>query len=59
MCEVYKQITIERERDNALRAHEYVLVSHDREGNEVEYFTFYVSDSGTIHSVSMPRSLPV
>ena len=55
MCEIYKQIAINRERDSALRAHEYVLVAHDKEGNEVSYITFYVADSGKIHSVSMPK----
>ncbi len=55
MCEIYKQIAINRERDSTLRAYEYVLVAHDKEGNEVSYITFYVSESGKIYSVSMPK----
>ncbi|KKL71018.1 hypothetical protein LCGC14_2099120 [marine sediment metagenome] len=55
--EMFNQIAIERERDQGLRAYEYVVVSHDREGNEVDYIKFYVSDSGRIYSVSMPKPL--
>jgi len=58
MCEIYKQIAIERERDEGLRAYEYVVVTHDKEGNEVEYISFYVADSGKIHFVKDPRPLP-
>ena len=58
MCEIYKQIASERERDEGLRAYEYVVVTHDKEGNEVEYLSFYVSDSGKIHFVKDPRPLP-
>ena len=55
---VDEKITVERERDNALRAHEYAVITHDREGNEVEYISFYVSDSGKIYFVKDPRPLP-
>ncbi len=55
---VDEKITVERERDNALRAHEYVVITHDKEGNEVEYISFYVSDSGKIYFVKDPRPLP-
>ena len=61
MNEVYKvdeKVTIERERDVPLKAHEYVVISHDREGNEVEYLSFYVLDSGKIRFVKEPRPLP-
>ncbi len=57
MFKVDEKITIERERDDALRAHEYAVIAHDREGNEVEYITFYVADSGKIYLVKEPRSL--
>ncbi|KKK95962.1 hypothetical protein LCGC14_2667520 [marine sediment metagenome] len=53
-----EKVTVERERDNALRAHEYVVITHDKEGNEVEYISFYVADSGKIYSVKDPRPLP-
>ena len=58
MCEVYKQIAIERHRDEGLRAYEYVVVTHDKEGNEVEYISFYVADSGKIYFVKDPRPFP-
>ena len=49
---VDEKLTIERERDAALRAHEYAVISHDREGNEVEAFTFYISDTGRIFQLT-------
>lgn len=51
------KLTIESERDNALRAHEYAAISHDKEGNEVEVFSFYVTDKGRFRFVSTPAPL--
>ncbi len=51
------KLTIESERDNALRAHEYALISHDRKGNEVEVLGFYVTDTGHFHFVEKPAAL--
>ena len=52
-----EKLTIESERDNALRAHEYAVISHDRKGNEVEVLGFYVTDTGHFHFVEKPAAL--
>ena len=54
---VDEKLAIEPERDNALRAHEYAVISHDREGNEVEVLTFYVTDKGHFRLVQDPAPL--
>ncbi len=51
------KLNIESERDNAYRAHEYAVISHDREGNEVEVLSFYVTDTGHFHFVKEPAPL--
>ena len=51
------KLTVEVERDNALRAHEYAVISHDREGSEVEVLTFYVTDTGHFKFVQDPAPL--
>ena len=38
------RVTIEVERDVALRAHEYQVTTVDREGNPAQGLLFYVSD---------------
>ncbi len=58
MIKVGKKIEIEIERDNALRCHEYYVVSHDRKGNEVQCFSFKVRDSGTIHDITPVQETP-
>ena len=40
----HKRIKVYADRDTGLRAHEYTVVLHDRDGKEVGGFTFYVSD---------------
>ncbi|KKL89790.1 hypothetical protein LCGC14_1911130 [marine sediment metagenome] len=51
------KLAIESERDHALRADEYAVISHDREGNEVEVLSFYVTDTGHFHCVRDPAPL--
>ena len=48
MCDLPKNITIEVERDNALRSVEVLIVNHDREGKEVEAVSVYCQDNGGI-----------
>ena len=40
-----ERIKIYVDRDFSLRSHEYAIVMHNREGEEVGAFTFYVSDA--------------
>ena len=40
----HKNIKVYVDRDCGLRAHEYAVVLHNREGEETGAFTFYVSD---------------
>ena len=54
---VNDKLTIEVERSPALRRDEYFVVSFDQEGNEVQGFTFYVSDKGKIEKVGGPVNL--
>ena len=54
---VDNKITIESERSVALRRHEYFVVSHDREGNEVQVLSFLVNDNGRIGGVEEPLDL--
>ncbi len=51
------KVTIEVERDCGLRCHEYVVISHDRDGREVQGFQFYVSDTGRILRIIPPIDL--
>ena len=47
-----ERVTIEVERDVALRCHEYQVTTVDREGNPAQGFIFFVSDrSGRIFPV--------
>jgi len=39
------RIKVYVERDCALRSHEYAVIVHARDGEEVGAFTFYVSDN--------------
>lgn len=54
---VDERLRIESERDDALRSTEYVIVTYDREGNEVMGFHFYVGDDSRIQQVSPPMEL--
>ena len=54
---VDEKVSVERERDSALRAHEYAVISHDKKGVEVEVLTFYVTDSGHFHFIKKPAPL--
>ena len=50
-------VTIEAERNSALRSHEHYVVSFDKEGNEVMGFKFIVDDKGEIWRVKEPFRL--
>ena len=52
------KLTIEAERDVPLRAHEYTIISHGHDGEEVQYFRFYVTDKGMIWNISAPEDVP-
>ena len=51
------KITVESQRDVALRADEYAIVSLNRDGEEVEVLAFHVTDSGHFHLVCLPEPL--
>lgn len=54
----HSRITISVERDIPLRSHEYQVVCHDRKtGEEIQGFTFTVSDSGKQLVVAEPVDL--
>ncbi len=57
MVRLGENLIIERERDVPLHAYAYAVISHDREGNEVEGFTFYVSDTGRIFQLGPLKDL--
>ena len=54
----FKNINLYLERDNALRAHEVLVVSLDKEGNDKEWFNFYVTDQGSIRQINMSQLVP-
>ena len=54
---VNDKLTVESERRANLRRDEYFIVSFDREGNEVQGFSFYVDDRGRIEKVGIPVNL--
>ena len=51
---VKDKLSIEVERDHALRADEYVVITFDREGNEVQGFKVHVDDKGVIRFFRQP-----
>ena len=50
-------VTIESERNSALRSHEYYVVSYDQDGNEVMGFKFVVDDKGEMWRTEEPFRL--
>ena len=53
-----KNINFYFERDGTLRAHEVMVVFLDRGGNEREWFSFYVTDGGSIRQIGNPALVP-
>ena len=51
-------LTIESAREVGMRADEYTIVSHDKDGEEVQYFRFYITDKGMIWNISKPEDVP-
>ncbi len=51
------KLTIEAEPDASLRETEYVLVSYNREGKEVEGLIIHVDNEGKIRRIAGPMSL--
>ena len=54
----HKNINFYIERDSALRAHEIMVVSLGRDGKEKEWFSFYVTDQGSIRTVQPVQQIP-
>ena len=51
------KLTIEVHREATMRADEYVIVTFDKEGNEVQGLSFHVTDSGKIYYLRGPSDL--
>ncbi len=51
------KLSIEVEREPTMRADEYVVITFDKEGNEVQGFKFRVDDKGRIQFFQQPHFL--